>query len=105
MNGRKESGMNDLIDLPSAIKKSVSECVGANNRRLALLILLGSRTASRIVFVEHFGRNALEHLTWEDAQQLPADVERLEDGAILVVAFKWAGYGRGKDAASTNLVR
>ena len=34
------------------------------------------------------GRDALEHLLGEDTQQLPADVERLEDGAVLVVALR-----------------
>jgi hypothetical protein len=36
---------------------------------------------------EHVGRNSLQHLLGEDTQQLPANVQRLEDGTVLVVAL------------------
>lgn len=37
---------------------------------------------------EYRGGYALQHLLREDTQQLPADVERLEYGAVLVVALR-----------------
>lgn len=49
--------------------------------------LLGGATAG-VVFGQGFGGDTLEHLLGEDAQQLPANVERLEHGTILVVALK-----------------
>lgn len=42
---------------------------------------------SRIEFGQNRGRNTLEHLLGEDTQQLPTNVQRLEDGTVLVVTL------------------
>ena len=52
------------------------------------MILFSLASIARIEFGQSAGRNAFQHLLGEDAQQLPANVERLEDGAVLVVALR-----------------
>ena len=42
---------------------------------------------SRVELGEDRRRYAFQHLLGEDAQQLPPDVQRLEDGPVLVVAL------------------
>lgn len=41
----------------------------------------------RVEFSENGSWNSLKHLFREDTQQLPSDVQRLEDGAVLIVAL------------------
>uniref|UniRef100_A0A182QVN8 Uncharacterized protein n=1 Tax=Anopheles farauti TaxID=69004 RepID=A0A182QVN8_9DIPT len=43
---------------------------------------------ARVELGQDRGRDTLEHLLREDTQQLPADVERLEHGTVLVVALR-----------------
>jgi len=42
---------------------------------------------ARIEFGQHTGGNTFQHLFREDTQQLPANVERLENGTVFVVAL------------------
>lgn len=43
---------------------------------------------SWVELCENRSRNTLEHFLGEDTEQLPADVQRLEDGTVLVVTLK-----------------
>lgn len=45
----------------------------------------GAVSVARVVLGQRGLRDALQHLLREDTQQLPPDVQRLEDGAVLVV--------------------
>ncbi len=60
----------------------------------------GGGATTWIVLVEDLGRNALQHLTREDTQQLPADIQRFEHRAILVIPWNHRGdlHGREKGA-------
>ena len=54
---------------------------------------MGALVLSRVELGDGAGGDSLEHLLGEDPQQLPADVERLEHGAVLVVTWRGGGGG------------
>ena len=43
---------------------------------------------SGVIFGQHVGRDPLEHLLGEDPQQLPANIEGLENGTIFVAPLR-----------------
>lgn len=42
---------------------------------------------SRVEFGQDVGRDTLQHFLREDTQQLPADVQRFENGTVFVTAL------------------
>lgn len=63
---------------------SVVGLSGGRRRRL----LRAFAAVTRVELLKNIVRNTFEHLAWECSKQLPADVERIGDRAILVGTCK-----------------
>ena len=56
-----------------------------------------STTSSSSSRGAHLWADALEHLLWEETEQLPALVQRLKHAAVLVRACSTAQYARARE--------
>lgn len=51
----------------------------------SILLGGGGSSSSWVVLVQGLGGDTLQHLTGEDTEQLPSNVQGFEDGTVLVV--------------------